>query len=248
MKALRHHKNGLKIDDVAVPTTGPKDVLIKVHATAITRGELEWPESIERQNPIPGHDVAGSVVSIGAEVTKFKKGDEVFGLISFSRDGAAAGYVLAAEYELALKPSQLSFEDAAAISLSSLTVWQTYFDHLDAKEGQKVLITGAGGGLGVMLVQIGHWAKLQISATCSAAKSDFVRSLGASAVFDYNETSMDNLPTDFDAVVDCVGGETLKKSFHRLKQGGNLISLVRPLEEAETAQRPDVMAKFFIVE
>jgi NADPH:quinone reductase-like Zn-dependent oxidoreductase len=248
MKALRHHKDGLKIGNIAIPSTGPKDVLIRVHATAITRGELEWPESVERQNPIPGHDVAGSIESIGAEVTKFQNGDEVFGLISFTRDGAAAEYVLAAEHELCMKPSQLPFEDAAAISLSSLTVWQTFFDHLDAKEGQKVLITGAGGGVGVMLLQIGHWAKLKISATCSAAKSNLVRSLGASEIFDYNKISIDDLPTDFDAVVDCVGGETLKKSFHRLKQGGRLISLVRPLVEEETAQRPDVMSKFFIVE
>jgi NADPH:quinone reductase-like Zn-dependent oxidoreductase len=99
-----------------------------------------------------------------------------------------------------------------------------------------------------MLVQIGSWAKLMISATCSAAKSDLVRSLGATEIFDYAKTSMDDLPTDFDAVVDCVGGETLKRSFHRLKQGGRLISLVRPLEDSETAQRPDVQAKFFIVE
>lgn len=248
MRALRHCKDGLKIVIAPVPTPGPKDVLIQVHATAITRGELEWPESIQRQDPIPGHDVAGTIESIGAEVTKFKKGDEVFGLISFSRDGAAAEYVLAAEKELALRPPQLLFEQAAAISLSSLTVWQTFFDHLNAEEGQRILITGAGGGVGVMLVQIGHWAKLKISATCSAAKSDLVRSLGAVEIFDYTKTSMGDLPNDYDAVVDCVGGETLKGSFYRLKQGGKLISLVRPLEEAETAQRPDVMAKFFIVE
>ena len=99
-----------------------------------------------------------------------------------------------------------------------------------------------------MLVQIGSWAKLKVSATCSAAKSDLVRSLGATEIFDYAKTSMDDLPTDFDAVVDCVGGDTLKKSFRRLKQGGRLISLVRPLEESETAQRADVRANFFIVE
>jgi NADPH:quinone reductase-like Zn-dependent oxidoreductase len=248
MKALRYHKDGLKIEEIPIPTPGPKDILIKVHATSITRGELEWPEAFARKDPIPGYDVAGTVEDIGAEVTKFKKGDEVFGLTAFEREGAAAEYTLGAENELALKPADLSFEEAAAMSLSTLTVWQALFDHIQAKEGQKVLITGAGGGVGVMLVQIGHWAKLKISATCSAAKSGFVRSLGASEIYDYNKTPMDELPTHFDAVVDCVGGETLKKSFLRLKQGGKLISLVRPLEDKEIAQRPDVMAKFFIVE
>ena len=99
-----------------------------------------------------------------------------------------------------------------------------------------------------MLVQIAHWAKAHTSGTCSGAKAESVQSLGASEVYDYNKLSMDELPNDFDVVIDCVGGETLEKCFHRLKQAGRLISLVRPLHEEETAQPPDVMAKFFIVE
>ena len=145
MKALRNHKEGLTIDDMPTPTPGPKDVLIKVYTAALTAHELEWPETIARENPTPCHDVAGTVEAVGAEVTGFVKGDEVFGLTSFTREGAAAEYMVASSAELALKPSSLSFEEAAAISLSALTAWQAIFQHADAKAGQKVLITGAGG-------------------------------------------------------------------------------------------------------
>jgi NADPH:quinone reductase-like Zn-dependent oxidoreductase len=146
MKALRSHKDGLKIDDVPTPTPGPKDVLIKVHTASITRGELEWVEAGGRGDcPIPGYDVAGTIDAVGAEVTRFKKGDEVFGLINFEREGAAAEHTLANENVLALKPAELSFEEAAAVPLSTLTVWQALFKHAEAQEGQRVLINGAGG-------------------------------------------------------------------------------------------------------
>ena len=148
MKALRNHRDGLKIDDIPVPTPGPKDVLIKVHTASITRGELEWVEAVGRgDRPIPAYDVAGAIEAVGAEVTKFKKGDEVFGLINFEREGAAAEYTLAEENVLALKPAELSFEEAAAMPLSTLTVWQALFKHAAAEEGQKILINGAGGEL-----------------------------------------------------------------------------------------------------
>ena len=145
MRALRHHTDGLKLDEVPVPSPGPNEVLIKVHATAITAHELDWPESVARPNPIPGHDVAGVVAEVGNQVNGFREGDEVFALTSFSRDGAAAECVIATSNELAIKPSNLSFEHAAAVPLAALTAWQAIYQHADAKSGQKLLITGAGG-------------------------------------------------------------------------------------------------------
>ena len=109
MKALRNHKDGLRVDEIAEPSHGPKEVLIKVHATAITAAELTWPETTARENPVPGHDVAGTIAKVGAEVTGFKEGDEVFALTSFSRDGCAAEYAIATPAELARKPTNLSF-------------------------------------------------------------------------------------------------------------------------------------------
>lgn len=184
MKALRHLVNGLNIEHNPISNPGPKNVLIKVRATVITRGELKWPETDGRKDLMLGYDISGRIESVGTEVTKFKTADEVFGLISFLREGGPAEYTLGAEHEVAFKPRDLSFEEAAAMSLLAMTVWQTFFDNLDAKRGQKVLITVAGGGVGVMLVQIGHSSRLRISATCSTAKSDLVRSLGTSEIFD----------------------------------------------------------------
>ena len=145
MKALRQHKEGVRIEDAPVPTPGAKDVLIKVRATSITANELDWTETIARDYPIPGHDVAGTVEAVGSDVTGFTKGDQVFALTSFSRDGAAAEYMVANSKELAIKPKSLSFEDAAAIPLSALWVWQALFQHANVRIGQKILVTGGGG-------------------------------------------------------------------------------------------------------
>lgn len=145
MKALRLHKDGLRIEDIPTPTPGAKDVLIKVRATSITANELTWTETVAQEYPIPGHDVAGVVEAMGAEVIGFKKGDEVFALTSFSRNGAAAEYMIGLHTEFAIKPKNLSFEEAAAIPLSALWVWQALFQHIEVTAGHKMLITGAGG-------------------------------------------------------------------------------------------------------
>jgi NADPH:quinone reductase-like Zn-dependent oxidoreductase len=146
MKALRHHDTGFKVEDIPTPIPGPKDVLIKVHATSLTADELKWPETKLREAPIPGHDVAGVIAVKGSEVDEtFKEGDRVFALTSFSRDGGAAEYMIASSKEVAHMPDNLSFEDASAIPLSALWVYQALFHHVHAISGQKVLITGAGG-------------------------------------------------------------------------------------------------------
>jgi NADPH:quinone reductase-like Zn-dependent oxidoreductase len=160
---------------------------LKVHATALTRSELTWSETLspERRTPaIPGHDVCGTIVALPKIYTqpghdedakyRFKTGDEVFALLSFSRNGAAAGYCLAAEEELALKPRNVGREEAASTPLSALSAWQAFFehgglvdsttstspilsdasDHVNAENLKRILITGASGGVGVMAVQI----------------------------------------------------------------------------------------------
>ncbi|KAK5169048.1 uncharacterized protein LTR77_006357 [Saxophila tyrrhenica] len=248
MKALRYHKDGLKIDDVPIPTPDPKDVLVKVHAAAITADELTWPPTLERETPIPGHDVAGTIASLGSEAEgHFKEGDKVFGVTCFTRDGGAAEYMVANYREIAHMP-QMSFEAAAAIPLSALWVYQALMDHVHARSGQKVLITGAGGGVGVMAVQLARSAQLLVSATCSADKIELVKSLGALQVFDYNKTTIDYLSHDYDLVIDCVGGDILTSSFKLLKGGGQLISVARPPTLDEKASRPDVDASWFIVD
>ena len=155
MKALRNHKDGLKIDDIPIPSPGAGEVLVKVHSAAITAHELNWSETTDRKSPpIPAHDVAGNISKVGEGVDGFKEGDEVFALVSFSRDGAAAEYAIASAGALANKPRSLSFEEAAAIPLSALTAWQAIHQQVDAKPEQKVLITGAGGMVFMSCLQI----------------------------------------------------------------------------------------------
>lgn len=146
MKALRYHEDGFQIEQVPIPAPGPKDVLIKVHAAAITADELTWPETKERHYPIPGHDIAGVIEAKGQDVgDSFSEGDKVFALTSFTRDGGAAEYILASYKEIAHMPSSLTFEEAAAIPLSALWVYQAIYQHLHPKSGEKVLVAGAGG-------------------------------------------------------------------------------------------------------
>lgn len=146
MRALRYHGDGLRIDEVPVPTPGPRDVLIKVHATAITNGELTWPETKAREAPIPGHDVVGEITTLGSEVKGgFAKGDKVFALSSFLRDGGVAEYVAVSYKEVAHMPANFSYEEAASIPLSALWVYQALSHHLYPKSGEKVHVTGAGG-------------------------------------------------------------------------------------------------------
>lgn len=186
--------------------------------------------------------------AIGDRVTGFQPGDAVFALTSFKRDGAAADYMLASSSELAIKPPRLTFEETASIPLSALTAYQAFFTHADAQPGQRVLITGAGGGVGVMAVQIAAAARTVITAVCSGDKAELVKQLGAHEVFDYRTTPLQSLSHHYDIVVDCVGSNTLPQCFALLKGSGKLICIARPATADEKAQRPDASATFFIVE
>lgn len=248
--SLRYHPSHLS----PTPSSHPSLFALKVHATALTRSELTWSETLspqQRTPAIPGHDVCGTIVAVPTEYakfgldedakSKFKVGDEVLALLSFSRNGAAAGYCLAAEEELALKPRGLGWEEAASIPLSALSAWQAFFDRgglaeptksttatpsdtsvrTDAKSPKRILITGASGGVGVMAVQIARGTAAStgveyIAGTCSARNSTSVQRLGADHVVDY--TAHPQLAdgfaahdAPFDVILDTVGGDTLEQ-------------------------------------
>lgn len=186
--------------------------------------------------------------AVGDKVTGFHPDDEIFALSSFTRDGAAAQYQLVSAHDLAIKPASLTFQEAASIPLSALTAYQALFTHADVKPGQRILITGAGGGVGVMAVQIAAAAQLVITALCSSDKLDLGKDLGAHNVVDHRSTPISSLSHDFDMVLDTVGGAVLPQTFPLLKGNGQLISIARPPTADEKAQRPDVRATFFIVE
>jgi NADPH:quinone reductase-like Zn-dependent oxidoreductase len=241
MFALRAHAQGeparLAFEEAPSPDLGPRDVLVRVHASGVSPGELDWPgawldhDAAPRVPPIvPGHEVAGVVQAVGAEATGFAVGDEVFGYIDVHRDGSDAEYVAvrADAGELALKPRTLTYAEAAAVPLSALTAWQALFDHGDLQRSQRVLVHGGAGGVGTFAVQFARWRGAHVVATSSERDRAFVSELGADEVLDYRGTPFEDTVADMDLVLDTVGGETWSRSWDVIRPGGRLVSIAVP--------------------
>ena len=247
----------------AVPSE-PEFHLLKVQTTALTNGELLWSELSSLEYPVPGFDVAGTVVSAPVE-SRFKAGDDVYALTSFSRAGAAREQQVALESELALKPRSLSWEDAATVPLSALTAWQALFVHgglediseaiVASSEKKRVLVTAASGGVGVWAVQLAKRAGAFVVAVCGPKNVGLSKELGADEVLDYTKTALSDWvgqdeSRKFDVVIDCKGGDTLTDAWKAVKPNGFLDSVAMP---AETKKPSDgiadgVRSHWFIVE
>jgi NADPH:quinone reductase-like Zn-dependent oxidoreductase/ketosteroid isomerase-like protein len=224
MHAVRAHGSdpaGLTYETLDCPTPGPGEVLVTVHATAVTAGELTWPETWP---VIPGHDVSGVVSELGEGVVDIDVGDEVYGLIGFDRPGAAAEYVVVPATDLAAKPTSADHVAAATLPLGGLTAWQALIDHGHLEAGQQVLVHGGAGGVGTYAVQLAVLHGATVTATASADDVDFVTGLGARSVIDYT-TRFEEQVADIDIVVDTVGGDTLARSRRVLRPGGILIGV-----------------------
>src|SRR5579859_2918150 len=215
MKAIRLHARGgrglIVYEDAPVPVPSADEVLVRVSAASITPMELSWSATwqtasgAERHRPIPGHEFAGVVAEIGPGVTGVSVGEEVYGLIDFSRDGAEAEYAIALPGELAPKPRSLDFLQAAAVPLSALTAWQALFDHAHLAPHQSVLIHAAAGGVGAFAVQLAHWRGADVIGTASTHNCEFLRSLGANVVIDYRQERFEEIARDVDVVIDTMG-------------------------------------------
>ena len=255
MMALRAHARGgpetLVLEPAPRPVAGPGEVLVAVAAAGITFTELEWDETWtragqDRTPTIPAHEVSGTVAEVGDGVTGFRPGDEVYGLVPFDRDGAAAEYVLAPASGLAVKPAALSHAEAAAMPLGALTAWQALVDHARLAPGERVLVHGGAGAVGAFVVQLAVALGADVTATALGSDADFVKGLGAGRVIDFQREVFDADGAVYDVVVDTVGGAVLDRSFDVLRPGGRLINLrVRP-SQAE-ADRRGVAAIFFVV-
>jgi NADPH:quinone reductase-like Zn-dependent oxidoreductase len=234
MKAVRMHAYGgpevLVYEDAPRPKAGAGEALIRVHAAGVN--PLDWKvrggymKGRNRLPLIPGWDVSGVVEEVGAGVDDVKKGDAVYGLLDFARDGTYAEYVAAKSAILAPKPTSLDHVNAAAVPLDALVAWQSMFDVADLAEGQTVLIHGAAGGVGHYTVQLAKWKGAKVIGTASAKNEDFLRELGADETIDYHKTRFEDVVRDADVVLDTVGGDTQQRSWQVLKKGGILISTV----------------------
>jgi NADPH:quinone reductase-like Zn-dependent oxidoreductase len=230
-----HSRGGpeeLVYEEAPAPVIGPGEALVRVHAAGITPTEFTWSSTFtnsdrsERLPAIPAFEVSGKVEELALGVSDLTQGDEVYGLLNFWRDGAAAEYVVVRASDMAPKPRSLDFVQAAAVPLSGLTAWQALFDHAEISQGDKVLIHGAGGGVGSFAVQLAKWKGAHVIATCSKVNADLALELGASEVIDYTKTQFDDVVQGVDAVLDTVGGGTLDRSWGVLRKGGTLVTIV----------------------
>jgi NADPH:quinone reductase-like Zn-dependent oxidoreductase len=242
MRASGADPAGLRYERVPVPRPGPEEVLVQVRATAVTAGELTWPEGWP---VIPCHDLSGVVAGAGPGGSGWRDGDEVFGLIAFDRPGAAAEYTTVPAADLATKPAAAGHIAAAAIPLAGLTAWQALHTHARLRPGQHVLVHGGAGGVGAYAVQLAAAHGARVSATASARDTGYVASLGAEQVIDYAGRFEDQL-SDVDVVIDPVGGDTMARSWSVLRPGGILVAIAD--EPGGHGGREDVRCRYFVVE
>lgn len=256
MTALRaHHRGGpevLVVEQAPVPVPAPDEVLIAVHAAAITFDELTWDETwlrdgVDRTPTIPSHEVSGVVTAVGDSVGEFTVGDEVYGLIRFDRDGAAADYVTVPAADLARRPRTVSHTIAAALPLAGLTAWQALVEHAAVKPGERVLVHGGAGGVGAFTVQLAVALGAEVTATVrSESACEIAARFGAQHVIDTRTEQFDGPGVSYDVVVDTIGGQTLERSFEIVRPGGRLVTLSAP-PPVGMADAFDIEAIFFIV-
>jgi NADPH:quinone reductase-like Zn-dependent oxidoreductase len=255
MKAIRLYgsrgSERVVLDEIPMPKLGAGEVLIRVHATAVTPGELQWyptwhtPKGDPRLHPVPSHEFSGLIEEVAPGVTGSEKGDVVYGLNNWFIDGAAAEYCIATPAEMAPKPKTIDHLQAAVVPISGLTAWQALFEHGKLEAGQKVLIHGGAGGVGSFAIQLAAWKGAFVATTVSEANAEFVRSLGAKEVIDYRKSKFEEVVNDADVILDPVGGDTLMRSFKAIKKGGRVVTIAA---NSESSEDPAVKEAFFIVD
>jgi len=227
-------KHALRMADMPTPQLRDDEVLVRVHAAGVNlldskirKGEFKL--ILPYRLPLVlGHDVVGEVVKVGPRVRQFKPGDEVYARPDDFRIGAFAEFVPVKEASLALKPRDLTMEEAASIPLVALTAWQALVERAKLKKGQKVFIQAGSGGVGTIAIQLAKHLGATVATTTSAANVALVKSLGADVVIDYKTQDFEDILRDYDVVLNSQDGKTLEKSLRVLKAGGKLISISGP--------------------
>jgi NADPH:quinone reductase-like Zn-dependent oxidoreductase len=244
-KAAVIHRFGgpsvLEVEEIAIPIPGQGQFLIEVDAASVNpvdhkirtgKYKMFRPEL----PAIIGRDIAGTIRAVGTGATGFKIGDAVFGMLDYQR-GAYAHYTVATARELARRPKEVSVNVAGALGVAALTAWQGLFDHGHLKQGERVLIHGAAGGVGHLAVQFAKWRGAYVIATASEHDLAWVKNLGADRVIDYKNELFENEVGNVDLVYDLIAGETLERSWQVLKeQGGRIISTLDHPAAAQMAR------------
>ena len=236
MKAIQIEDYGdpavLKLVETAIPQPGQDQVLIRLHAAGVNPADWKTRAGLYKQfRPLtfpwtPGLEGAGVVEALGPGVTRFKPGQAVFGAMA----GPYAEYAVAAASDLQIKPGRLSFEQAAGVPVGALTAWGALIDKANVQTGQRVLVQGAAGGVGLFVVQLAVWKGAQVIGTASTANQEYIRSLGAQAI-DYSAGPFEQKVHDLDVVIDTVGGDIPQRSLQVLRKGGTLVTVAAQFAE-----------------
>jgi NADPH:quinone reductase-like Zn-dependent oxidoreductase len=232
------------------PAPGPGEVLIRVRAAGVTPTELVWYPTTHkkdggvREGVVPGHEFSGEVEAVGPGVSVMEVGRAVYGMNDWFCEGSTAECCTAPFDSIAPKPPNLTHAEAASVPIGALTSWQGLFDRAKLQPGERVLIQGAAGAVGVFAVQLAKSRGAHVIATASARNLEFVAGLGADEVLDYAKGPFEEQVRDVDVVFDGVGGETLQRSWSVLKPKGRMVTIAASEEDTSDARVKDA---FFIV-
>jgi len=224
----------VQASEVPDPEMREDDVLIEIHAAGVNPVDSKIRDGAfklflpYRMPLILGNELAGVVIRVGSRVRRFKPGDEVYARPDKNRIGTFAEFIAVSEGDSAIKPKNLTMEEAASIPLVGLTAWQALVEKAKLKQGQKALIHAGSGGVGTFAIQLAKHIGATVATTTSTPNIDLVRRLGADIVIDYKKDSFEEMLRDCDVVLNSLDGETLRKSLRVLKPGGNLISISGP--------------------
>lgn len=254
MKAMRLSDAATSVlveDEISRPQPGRGELLIQVYAAGVTSKELLWYPTTHNKNgearsgAVPGHEFSGVIAALGEDVRDYVVGQEVYGMNDWFAEGATAEFCIAEPASIALKPSKLTHTEAASVPIGALTAWQGLVDRARLRAGERVLVHGGAGAVGLFAIQLARFCGARVTATASARNLDFVSALGAERVIDYHATPFEKTVGEMDVVLDTVGGETLQRSWGVLKSGGRLITIAA---DSEAASEERVKQAFFIVE
>jgi NADPH:quinone reductase-like Zn-dependent oxidoreductase len=256
MKAVRAHKRGgpevLRYEDAPVPEVGAREVLVEVHAAAVTPDELTWDETwqsadgADRTPIIPSHEFSGVIVQVGGDVSSLTPGTQVYGLIDFHHDGAAAEYVSLPQEAVVPRPVHVSHVESAALPLAALTAWQALSDRAHVQRGERVFIQGGAGGVGSMAVQLAKGLGADVTATASEDDEPLVKTLGADGVVPSVSAALSPGEPLFDVLLNTFSGPVPVESYALVRPGGRLVTLAQPLDQS-MPERHGIQGIFFVV-
>ncbi len=241
MKAITMHSFGgpdvLQTEEIPVPVPMKGEVLIKVKAAGVNPVDYkirsgDYFRKETRLPAVPGRDVSGTIEAVGGGETDLRVGDDVYAFLA-SHSGGYAGFAIAWQNEVARKPASIDHIHAAAVPLAGVTAWQALFDHGRLQAGQRVLIHGAAGGVGHFAVQFAKARDAVVIATAAREDIPLLKELGADQVIDYRREAFEDRTRDIDLVVDLIAGDTQRRSWRVLKDGGTLVSTLEQPSQSQ---------------